>query len=374
MVSKISDLKRIRINDTWELIRKIGSGSFGDIYLGVNVLNGEEVAVKMEKVSATHPQLYFESRVYKCLSRSSTGVPNILYFGNDCTAKHFALVMELLGPSLEDLFNFCDRQFSLKTVLLLADQMIRRVSVVHKCNFIHRDIKPDNFLMGVGRNCNVVFLVDYGLAKKYADRGSNRHMPYRDKKTLTGTARYASINAHAGIEVSRRDDMESLAYVWIYFLKGQLPWQGTKVSLLNSFIPFIDLELLRCGNTKHQKYEQIYEKKVSTTLPVLCQGLPKEIEDYLTYCRSLRFEQCPSYEYWLRKFTDLFKRQAFKEDWVFDWTLRRNNGESQTGSKSKQKAIEAVPPKPRVTVPADNPQAVGTRNGGLFRHANTGRA
>ena len=106
--------------------------------------------------------------------------------------------MDLLGPSLEDLFNFCSRRFTMKTVLMLADQMIGRIEYVHNKNFIHRDIKPDNFLMGIGRHCNKLFLIDFGLAKKYRDNRTRQHIPYREDKNLTGTARYASINAHLG--------------------------------------------------------------------------------------------------------------------------------------------------------------------------------
>ena len=101
--------------------------------------------------------------------------------------------MDLLGPSLEDLFNFCSRRFTMKTVLMLADQMIGRIEYVHNKNFIHRDIKPDNFLMGIGRHCNKLFLIDFGLAKKYRDNRTRQHIPYREDKNLTGTARYAII-------------------------------------------------------------------------------------------------------------------------------------------------------------------------------------
>lgn len=160
--------------------------------------------------------------------------------------------MDLLGPSLEDLFNFCSRRFTIKTVLMLADQMIGRIEFVHCKSFIHRDIKPDNFLMGIGRHCNKLFLIDFGLAKKFRDMRTRCHISYREDKNLTGTARYASINAHLGIEQSRRDDMESLGYVLMYFNRGSLPWQGLKAA------------------TKKQKYEKISEKKMSTPVEVLC--------------------------------------------------------------------------------------------------------
>lgn len=206
----------------WRLIKKLGSGSFGEIWLATNDSTKEEVAIKLEPTSSRHPQLLYESRVYKHL-QDGVGIPRIKWFGTEQCWN--CLVMELLGPSLEDLFNFCGRRFTIKTVLMLADQMLNRVEFVHAKNFIHRDIKPDNFLMGTARNCNKVYVIDFGLAKKYRDMRTRQHIEYREDKHLTGTARYASINAHLGIEQSRRDDLESLGYVLMYFLRSQLPWQ-----------------------------------------------------------------------------------------------------------------------------------------------------
>ena len=138
----------------YRLMRKIGSGSFGDIYLAVNINNGEEVAVKLEQQRAKHPQLLYESKVYRILA-GGVGIPKIRWFGQH-DRDYNVLVLDLLGPSLEDLFNFCSRKFTLKTVLMLADQMIARLEYVHNKYFIHRDIKPDNFLMGIGQHCNKV--------------------------------------------------------------------------------------------------------------------------------------------------------------------------------------------------------------------------
>jgi casein kinase 1 epsilon len=141
------------IGGKFKLGRKIGSGSFGELYLGINVQTGEEVAVKLESVKTKHPQLHYESKLYMLL-QGGTGVPNLKWYGVE--GDYNVMVIDLLGPSLEDLFNYCNRKLSLKTVLMLADQLINRVEFMHTRGFLHRDIKPDNFLMGLGRKANQV--------------------------------------------------------------------------------------------------------------------------------------------------------------------------------------------------------------------------
>ncbi|KAI4386950.1 hypothetical protein MLD38_004823 [Melastoma candidum] len=311
-----------RVGNKFRLGRKIGSGSFGEIYLGTNVQTNEEVAIKLESVKTKHPQLLYESKLYRIL-QGGTGIPNVRWFGVE--GEYNVLVMDLLGPSLEDLFNFCSRKFSLKTVLMLADQMINRIEFVHSKSFLHRDIKPDNFLMGLGRRANQIYIIDFGLAKKYRDTSTHQHIPYRENKNLTGTARYASMNTHLGIEQSRRDDLESLGYVLMYFLRGSLPWQGLK------------------AGTKKQKYEKISEKKVSTSIEVLCRGYPTEFASYFHYCRSLRFDDKPDYAYLKRLFRDLFIREGFQFDYVFDWTILKYQ-QSQSATPSSRDPGQSAGP------------------------------
>ncbi|XP_075409677.1 casein kinase I isoform X2 [Tenrec ecaudatus] len=324
----------LRVGNKYRLGRKIGSGSFGDIYLGANIASGEEVAIKLECVKTKHPQLHIESKFYKMM-QGGVGIPSIKWCGAE--GDYNVMVMELLGPSLEDLFNFCSRKFSLKTVLLLADQMISRIEYIHSKNFIHRDVKPDNFLMGLGKKGNLVYIIDFGLAKKYRDARTHQHIPYRENKNLTGTARYASINTHLGIEQSRRDDLESLGYVLMYFNLGSLPWQGLKAA------------------TKRQKYERISEKKMSTPIEALCKGYPSEFSTYLNFCRSLRFDDKPDYSYLRQLFRNLFHRQGFSYDYVFDWNMLKFGASPSRAQPRDSEAIAPPSPCPHPCAGPTNP-------------------
>lgn len=305
----------LRVGKKFRLGRKIGSGSFGDIYLGTNMTSGEEVAIKLESIKSKHPQLLYESKIYKILA-GGLGIPNLRWFGVE--GEYNVMVIDLLGPSLEDLFNYCGRRFQLKTVLMIADQLLCRLEYIHSKNFIHRDVKPDNFLIGLGKRAQICHIIDFGLAKKYRDPKTHQHIPYRENKNLTGTARYASINTHVGIEQSRRDDLESLGYVFMYFIRGSLPWQGLK------------------ANTKKQKYEKIMEKKMNTPIEVLCKGYPAEFRAYFEYCRALRFDDKPDYAYLKRLFKELFFRKGFQFDAMFDWTvLNLRSGRRERGTSGE---------------------------------------
>lgn len=354
----------LRVGNKYRIGRKIGSGSFGDIYLGTNIISGEEIAIKLESVKAKHPQLEYEARVYKSLA-GGVGIPFVRWFGTEC--DYNAMVLDLLGPSLEDLFNFCNRKFSLKTVLLLADQLISRIEYIHAKSFIHRDIKPDNFLMGIGKRGNQVNVIDFGLAKKYRDPKTHFHIPYRENKNLTGTARYASINTHLGVEQSRRDDMESLGYVMLYFCRGSLPWQGLKAA------------------TKKQKYDRIMEKKMTTPTEVLCRGFPNEFAIYLNYTRSLRFDDKPDYSYLRKIFRDLFVRESFQYDYVFDWTVYKyqknaqaiaqaagNQGAQEEDDKPRRSNQATGAPTPQHTSAAGKPAAVNNSRRKVMERGATG--
>lgn len=308
----MSDQSSLMIAGKYRVGSKIGNGSFGDIFLGTNITTNEEIAIKLEKVRSNHPQLLYESKLYRLL-QGGIGIPCIHWYGIE--GEFNIMILDLLGPSLEDLLKICNRKLSLKTVLILADQMISRIEYIHSKNFLHRDIKPDNFLIGLGKKASTVFVIDFGLAKRYRDAKTQQHIPYREGKNLTGTARYTSIFTHMGIEQSRRDDLEGLGYVLLYLLKGSLPWQGL------------------AAHTKKEKYDKIMQAKINTSLEELCLDVPREFLEFLNYAKSLRFEDRPDYSYLKRLFKELFAKEDFQLDYVFDWTnmnLRKSSQSKNT--------------------------------------------
>jgi casein kinase 1 delta/casein kinase I family protein HRR25 len=322
-------LQDILIADRYRIDRKIGEGGFGLVYsgralsltalfpanwVGTDLQSGEEVAIKLTYVRDNPEVLRGEKDTYEALS-GGVGIPQVRWFGQEC--DFYVLVHDLLGPSLEDLFNYCGRRFSLKTILLIADQAISRIESIHSKGFLHRDIKPDNFLMGVGRQGNKLYTIDFGLAKEFADaeRCKNaKGLP------LGGTRRYASINNHNGcgrcliaiplVRLLRRgqsslggDDLESLGYVFVYFARGSLPWQGLKAA------------------TDDEKDARIKEMKEGLSGEALCDGfLPGEFAAYINYTRRLAFDDKPDYSYLRRLFHRLFRAEGFEYDHVFDWT------------------------------------------------------
>jgi serine/threonine protein kinase len=291
----------------YKLIKKLGKGAFGIVYKALEIKTNNIVAIKIEtkdKVS----RLEHEKIIYDLLQKE-TGFPRI--YSIKKTKKNNIFIMDYLGPSLEDLFDFCNNKFSIKTVLMIGIQILNRVESLHKIGNIHRDIKPDNFLIGTSNKKSRIYMIDMGLSKKYLV--DNEHIKYRTDKGFTGSFRYSSIRNHKGIEQSRRDDLESIGYMLLFFLKGRLPWQGLK------------------GSTKSKRSKNISNVKGSISLNKLCEGIPKEFLLYMKYCRILRFKQLPDYTLLRDLFIALFKKKEYKLDFIYDWNIV---------AKKKKKAMQ----------------------------------
>ena len=283
---------------------RLGGGSFGQIYKGINLKTKEEVAIKIESKNIETPQLIHESKILKIL-KDNEGFPKV--YLTTPLDDVLVLVMELLGDNLQKLIqNQSLKKFSMKTTLMLGIQILKRIKTLHENNFIHRDIKPENFTIGLKKFNNIIYMIDYGLTRKYCDSHKN-HIPYKEGKNLTGTALYASIYTHKGIEQSRRDDLESLGYMLIYFCKGELPWMNLK------------------AKNKAGKYKKIMEKKIEMKPEILCNGLNSEFIDYFKYVRDLQFTEEPNYNYLLGLFNSAIKNNNIKNDFKFDWCMNNND-------------------------------------------------
>ena len=215
--------------------------------------------------------------------------------------------MELLGKSLEDVFQQQQKKFSIKTVCMIGIQMIDRLEFVHNRNIIHRDIKPDNFVLGLDNKSHIIYILDFGLSKKYRSSRTHQHIKFNVNKKLTGTARYASINALKGCEQSRRDDLEAIGYVLMYFLRGSLPWQGLHV------------------HKGEDRYKKILAKKRSTSAEELCLGFPNEFVEYINYTRNLEFEADPDYKFLRGLLVSALEKQNSNYDFWYDWVAEQPN-------------------------------------------------
>eukprot|EP00755_Sulcionema_specki_P035010 Sspe_Gene.104079::Locus_79954_Transcript_1_1_Confidence_1.000_Length_1269::g.104079::m.104079 len=294
--------RAVALAGRYRVLSKVGGGTFGDIYEGLDVVTNRPVAIKLE-TNRPYKLLEHEARLLKVLNagndgKGAPGIPFMHHFGTEGDFHY--MVLDLCGPSVEDLFRYCRKKLSFATVAMLADQMLHRLEYLHAMGFIHRDIKPENFVMGRGVQSHHVFMIDYGLAKRYRDK-SNRHIPLRTGKPMVGTTRYASVNAHIGCEQSRRDDMEGLGLVLVYLSRGSLPWQG----------------MLESGKVKDRR---ILERKMHTTTRQLCDGLAPCFEQYMGYVKSLRYSECPDYNKCRVMFRAAFQETENRDyDWVFDW-------------------------------------------------------
>ena len=323
----------VRLAGRYRLQEKVGSGSFsmsginwdyvwiltqnciGDVtvYLARDIILGQTVVIKLEPIGTSQHMLEHEYSVYGKLG-GGLGIPHVRWFGTETGFN--AMAIDCLGPSLENIFTHHRYQFTRRTILTIASQLVSDSTLqvdhelwtnrwhvqlhclrfIHSHNLIHCDLKPSNIVMGVGIQADVVHLIDFGLSKEFRDAKTHRHIPmipHTKPYSLVGTAIFASINSHMGLELGRKDDLESLAYVLIYLLHGALPWQG-----------FSSLEILET------------KKRISPS--DLCHGLPVEFCMFFEHCRSLPFDHKPDYEHFINLFDSLLHHEGPSNGPIFD--------------------------------------------------------
>ena len=308
MVEKETSLTTLIGTDLngYTVTKYISSGSFGHVFVGVNNKTNESVALKIpiiNKEKDGERWLIEEAKIYNALHKQKSeedencAVANIKILSNKTLNKKI-MIMDLLGPSLESIL--CkSKKFTIKSIILIAIQLINTMKYIHDRGYIHRDIKPDNFVID-NKNGEKIYCIDFGLAKKYVKR-KNEHISFAKNNKFCGTARYASIAAHKGYTQSRKDDLEAIGYMLIYLFRGKLPWEGIK------------------NKDKKEKYRLILEKKESISDEELCKQLPREFLVYFKYVRNMDFDEIPPYKAFIKMFKRLFDSKNFKNsrlDWV----------------------------------------------------------
>ena len=299
----------ILVNNRYVVEQRLGSGSFGVVHLGVDTNTNRRVAIKLEPNNAKRKVLSHEHSIYKSIYKKKSCVPMVHWFGKE--GDFNVMVMDALGPNLNQLFEHCDYRLSLKSILMIGFQALDRLKYLHNKGIVHRDLKPENFLTGVKNNRHVIYLIDYGLSKRLEQTKSRENERNPNLCRIIGTARYCSINSHTYKELTRRDDIESLSYILIYFMRdGSLPWQNIRIPGQ----PII---------SRDKRYKAIYQKKKSIPINELCRGFQgsKEMINFVKYARSLSFNEEPNYRYLKELLLKIYKTHcAGNIDWVFDWT------------------------------------------------------
>ena len=286
----------------FRVLKHLAKGAFSEIYSGMNILTKERVAIKVEPRYSLDK--YLEAECYFLFSLKGLGIPKVISFGHN--KEYDILIMPLLGKSLHEIQMTKNFNFEFKDICLIAIQIIERIQWIHSQKIIHRDIKPDNFLIGLN-DPNIIYLIDFGLSKKYRSSLTGNHIKNSKIKKFVGSLRYASINALKLREQSRRDDLESIGYMLIYLVKRRLPWDNVKVENKRSF------------------YLRLSQYKKNLEPELLCKNLPKEFAEYIKYVKNLNFEDEPDYNYLKSLFKVLLNKQGFEEGKIFFSWINESN-------------------------------------------------
>lgn len=284
--------------------RKIGTGSFGCVFRGYDIVSKVHVAIKVSREIRETKTMIREAGILKYLQLSPEllGVPELFYDGTESTIqRHKFLVMSLLGLNLSQLHKLCNGTFSYTTICMIATEIITRFEELHDSGIVHRDVKPQNFLIGRYTSDRQIYVCDFGLSGRYV-KDNGDHILFKTGLKPIGTARYASMRVHRGYERSRRDDFEALAYMLLYLKNGSLPWQG-----------------LNLHNRTH-KWKLILQVKSEIKYEELFENTPFILGDLLVASRNMAFSQRPRYGYWKRKFlaeivAHTNPNTLFKYDW-----------------------------------------------------------
>ncbi|KAA6401581.1 MAG: putative Casein kinase I hhp1, partial [Streblomastix strix] len=287
-------------------------GSFGVVFICESSESKKLYATKVELARSRSPKLQKEFQRYQALM-GNLGFPEVRYFWNN--KDYNAVVMELLGESLDDLHKRAFRRFNIITIILVAIQLIQRIQAMHNMGYLHRDIKPENFLIGQGDKTSLIYVIDFGLSKQFRDPMTKAHIPFAQQHGLVGTLRYISVNVHQEMEPSRRDDLISLAYLFVYLFKGILPWQ------------------FKDRMSPEERCAKIFMFKMKYPDTNLYDQMPQEFLQFYRSVSALKFDEEPDYDGLRRPFEFLLQRfPPYERD--FEWRPKNYNSSLQEANSS----------------------------------------
>jgi serine/threonine protein kinase len=304
-----SQLERISTKVVFSLFSLL-PGKFAQILIGVNTRSGQNVVIILENIHRPVRRVSHEASMYQRLN-GSPGIPSIYSAVEE--SDYRAMVIDRLGLSLEDLFNLCNRKFTLKTVLMIGDQLLTRMELIHDKNIVHQRVEPNNFLIGCGKFENQIHVIDFQAAKI--------NTPSSQNEEFTGYYAFSSAQSHDGGDQQPADDLEATWNVLVYFLRGSLPWDGLR------------------ADSEQGRHLQLTEKKLR---PI--KELPIEFDTARRYIRALKPGQRPDYSHLRYIFNELWVSEGYRHDNIFDWTdkLDRGGGASVSLNISKLEQASKV--------------------------------